>query len=100
MEEKRIEESLDGPSSFGRYPSVWHTLQMEGLRVPRLYVADVVCNIESKGCEVRKAHRLREREYYNPGPNYAWHTNGYDKLKPFGFSVHGAIDGFSQSAVA
>ena len=25
-----------------------------------------------------------------------WHTNGYDKLKPFGFWVHGCINGFSR----
>ncbi|XP_076801766.1 uncharacterized protein LOC143446142 [Clavelina lepadiformis] len=97
--EKRIEELLDGPSSFGGYRSVWHTLQMEGLRVPRLYVADVLRNIDPKGCEARRAHRLRRREYHNPGPNYAWHTDGYDKLKPFGFSIHGAIDGFSRKVL-
>lgn len=25
-----------------------------------------------------------------------WHIDGYDKLKPFGFCIHGAIDGFSR----
>ena len=25
-----------------------------------------------------------------------WHIHGYDKLKPFGFPIHGAIDGFSR----
>ena len=24
--------------------------------------------------------------------NYLWHIDGYDKLKPFGFCIHGAID--------
>ena len=24
-----------------------------------------------------------------------WHIDGYDKLKPFSFPIHGAIDGFS-----
>ena len=28
-----------------------------------------------------------------PGLNQAWHMDGYDKLKPFGFPIHGAIDG-------
>ncbi|XP_031557523.1 uncharacterized protein LOC116294125 [Actinia tenebrosa] len=28
--------------------------------------------------------------------NFCWHLDGYDKLKPFGFSIHGGIDGFSQ----
>ena len=30
------------------------------------------------------------------GPNFVWHTDGHDKLKPFGFSVHGCIDRFSR----
>ena len=25
-----------------------------------------------------------------------WHIDGYDKLKPFGFAIHGAIDGYSR----
>ena len=33
--------------------------------------------------------------YVSQGPNFKWHIDGYDKLKPFGFPIHGAIDGFS-----
>ena len=29
-------------------------------------------------------------------PNAVWHADGYDKLKPYGFPIHGAIDGFSR----
>ena len=37
------------------------------------------------------------RRYICPGPNYVWHIDGYnDKLKPFGFAIHGAIGGFSR----
>ena len=25
-----------------------------------------------------------------------WHIDGYDKLKPFDFAIHGAIDGYSR----
>lgn len=28
------------------------------------------------------------------GPNYVWHLDGYDKLKPYGFAIHACIDGF------
>ena len=31
----------------------------------------------------------------SPEPNFCWHMDGYDKLKPFGFSIHGCVDGFS-----
>ena len=33
------------------------------------------------------------------GPNYAWHCDGYDKLKPFGFPIHGCIDGWSRKVL-
>ena len=29
----------------------------------------------------------------NKGPNFVWHCDGYDKLKPFGFAIHSCIDG-------
>ena len=46
--------------------------------------------------ERRRKRRLHGREYVSLGPNFAWHIDGYDELKPIGFSVHGAIDGFSR----
>ena len=44
----------------------------------------------------RRAHRLQRRIYTNKGPNFCIHIDGWDKLKPFGISVHGAVDGFSR----
>ena len=29
-------------------------------------------------------------------PNFIWHIDGHDKLKPLEFSVHGCVDGFFQ----
>lgn len=93
---KRIEEIVSGPGSAGGYRSVWHTLQLEGLRVPRIIVQHLLREIDPEGVSARKAHRLKRRVYSNPGPNYAWHLDGYDKLKPWGFAIHGCIDGFSR----
>lgn len=36
------------------------------------------------------------RSYTNPGLNFARHVDGYDKLKPCSFPIHGAVDGFSR----
>lgn len=65
------------------------------------------------GNENRKYHKLKRREYRSKvretvcalfcdslssiyqGPNFCWHMDGYDKLKPFGFAVHGCIDGLA-----
>ena len=52
--------------------------------------------LDPESCEERRAKCLRRRHYRNPGPNNAWHMDGYDKLKPYGFPVHGCIDGWLQ----
>ena len=93
---KRIEEIIDGPGSMGGYRTVWHTLELEGLRVPRIVVQEIIRELDPEGTELRKSHCLKRRQYHNPGPNYAWHVDGYDKLKPWGFPIHGCIDGYSR----
>ena len=45
---------------------------------------------------LRSTHKLRRRKYYAKGPNDIWYLNGNDKLKPYGFSIHGCIDRFSR----
>jgi hypothetical protein len=52
--------------------------------------------IDPEGSNERRLHRLKRREYNNPGPNFCWHADGYDKLKPHRFPIHGCIDGFSR----
>lgn len=68
--------------------------------------------LDSEGVERRRKHRLKRRLYQNKaytngyyawrlplsflyvqGPNFVWHLDGYDKLKPYGFAIHGCIDG-------
>ena len=75
---------------------VWHTLKMEGLNVPQIIVQDILKEVDPEGCKLRKTHRLKRRTYHCLGPNDTWHIDGYDKLKSFGFLIHGAIDGFSR----
>ena len=91
-----ITELLDGPNNNLGYRAVWHHLQMNGTRVPRTIVADLLKELDPSGVQERRAHRLRRRVYHNSGPNAAWHCDGYDKLKPYGFPIHGCIDGWSR----
>ena len=42
---------------------------------------------------------LVRRVYITRGPNDVWHCDGYDKMKPFGFPIHGAVDGFSRKVL-
>ena len=37
----------------------------------------------------RRQHRLRWRTYVSCGPNYCWHVDGYDKLRPYGILISG-----------
>lgn len=52
--------------------------------------------LDEEGVTQRQRHRLHRRAYVNNGPNYLVHVDGYDKLKPYGIAIHGAIDGYSR----
>ncbi len=92
----RIQDIISGPGSVGGYRCIWHALELEGIRIPRIVVQEILRELDPEGTELRKARRLKRREYINPGPFFAWHMDGYDKLKPWGFPIHGCIDGFSR----
>nr|XP_022307773.1 uncharacterized protein LOC111113775 [Crassostrea virginica] len=55
--------------------------------------------LDEDGVRRRKQRRLRRRQYFSRGPNSVWHLDGYDKLKPYGISIHGCIDGFSRRVI-
>ena len=39
---------------------------------------------------------LERRIYCSNGPNAVWHCDGYDKIKQYGFPIHGRVDVFSR----
>lgn len=67
-----------------------------GLVVDKETVREMLKILDRDGVAARSKHRLRRRQYATKGVNHLWHIDGYDKLKPFGFCVHGAIDGYSR----
>ncbi|KAJ8677942.1 hypothetical protein QAD02_013729 [Eretmocerus hayati] len=67
-----------------------------GLVVKRDTVYNIIRKADPEGVRRRKARHLVRRMFWSPGPNYTWHIDGYDKLKNYGFFIHGAIDGFSR----
>ena len=92
-----IQRELDGSGQLLGYRAMWRRIRSKyGINVRRVMVQTLLREMDPEGTKLRKAHRLRRREYVNPGPNHCWHTDGYDKLKPFGFPIHGCIDGFSR----
>ena len=94
--EEEVRKLLDGPECLVGYRHIWYTIQRRGIQVPRLVVQELIQYLDPEGCELRRAHRLRRRVYHNAGPNAVWHADGYDKLKPYGFPIHGCIDGWSR----
>ena len=53
-------------------------------------------NEDPEACVARSLHQFQRRQLHRPGPNYLFHADGFDKLKPFGFGIHGCIDGYSR----
>ena len=51
------------------------------------------------GVIFRSRNQLKGRIYISKRPNYMWHIDGCNKLKPFGFAIHGCMDGFSRKII-
>ncbi|XP_046585128.1 uncharacterized protein LOC124292120 [Haliotis rubra] len=69
---------------------------VHGLRVPRHMVMEILRIVDPDRVSARRTQRFSRRLYSNKGPNYLVHIDGYDKITPFGFAIHGAICGFSR----
>lgn len=93
---EEIQRMLDGPGCISGYRYVWHGLQFKGHQVPRLVVERLLRELDPDGCQQRREHKPKRREYHNPGQNAVWHADGYNKRKPYGFPIHGCIDGWSR----
>lgn len=58
-----------------------------GLRCRREDVQIILGSLNPAAVKLRKSRRLRRRNYTAYGPNYIWHIDAYDKLKPFSINV-------------
>jgi hypothetical protein len=95
-----INRELQGSGNLLGYRAMWRRLHLKyDINVPRSAVEELMREIDPEGVRSRKAHMLKRRKYSNPGPNYCWHVDGYDKLKPYGLPIHGCIDGFSRRLI-
>ena len=69
---------------------------MTGFHVSQYTIQTLMRDMNPERTKSRIRHRLKRRVYSNPGPNYAWHIDGHDKLKPSGFDIHGTVNGYSR----
>lgn len=92
-----IEDELRSSGGSIGYRQMHQRLTADyGLYVNRETVRKALKLLDPDGVACRSKHKLKRRMYRAKGPNFIWHIDGYDKLKPFGFSIHGGIDGFSR----
>ncbi|KAK5874644.1 hypothetical protein PBY51_019572 [Eleginops maclovinus] len=70
--------------------------QEKGMSIRKEDVRIILSTLDPEGTERRRSRRLSRRAYFAKGPNFIWHVDSYDKLKPFGICINGAIDGFSR----
>ena len=91
---------ISGSGRLLGYRLMWHRLNFQyGLRVTQNTTRLLLGILDPAGVGLRARGRLFRRQYSCSGPNHLWHIDGYDKLKQFGFAIHGAIDGFSRKVL-
>ena len=56
----------------------------------------ILKSLDLVGVDRWKRQKLPRCKYHLFGRNHTWHIDGYDKLKPFGTAIDGAIDGYSR----
>jgi hypothetical protein len=89
-----IKEVNEGCAGFEEMKTTLRTKY--GFRVTRFVAREIVKEIDAEGVARRKARRLKRRQYLSKGPNFVWHIDGYDKLKPYRLCIHGCNDGFNR----
>ncbi|KAJ8318742.1 LOW QUALITY PROTEIN: hypothetical protein KUTeg_003833 [Tegillarca granosa] len=84
-----ILRQLDVSGSLHGYRWMHLKCKHSGFNIPRDTVYFIMKLLDPKGI----------RQYLCPGPNFVWHVDSYDKLKPFGIAINGCIDGYSRCVI-
>ena len=91
-----ILQNFSGSSKSFGYRLMHQKLCVGGFIDNRETVRVLLKVLDADGVELRSTHRLARRVYFSVGPNYLWHMDRCDKIKPYGFEIYDAIDGFSR----
>lgn len=70
-----------------------------GYNIPRDDVNRLMTLLNPESVKARLRRKLKRRRYASPGPNFVWHVDSYDKLKPYGIAINGCVDGYSRFVV-
>ena len=75
---------------------MWHLLRkLYSFQVPQDRVMQILREEDPEGRTQWKGHKLEQQDYFRFGSNFCWHCDNYEKLKPYGLPIYGAVDGFS-----
>ncbi|XP_062317543.1 uncharacterized protein LOC134021084 [Osmerus eperlanus] len=88
-------EQLQASGQLLGYRWMFTKCKENGLHVRKEDIRLILKELDPRGVELRRSRRLHRRSYFATGPNYIWHLDAYDKLKPFAICISGCIDGFS-----
>ncbi|XP_043976973.1 uncharacterized protein LOC122833467 [Gambusia affinis] len=94
-----VRRELQSSGQLHGYRWMYAKCRQHGLRVRKEDVRLIMRELDPAGVSSRQARRLQRRNYFSKGPNFIWHIDSYDKLKPFGFCINGSIDGFSRKII-
>jgi hypothetical protein len=72
-------------------------LRRNGLRVQRARLRSSYRRVDGIGKALRRNEKIQRRVYTSPRPNFCWHCDGHHKLIPWGFVIHGFIDGYCRT---
>ena len=78
-----IEGELKGSGSIVGYRTMWQRLVVDHkFSVSKEFVRNTLRIMDPEGVQRCTRHRLQRQQYHGKGPNFIWHLDGYDKLKP------------------
>lgn len=90
---------LEGPGQLHGYRWMYVKCLEQGIRVRKEDVRILLSLLDPVNSQARQRRRLRRRQYFSQGPNFIWHVDSYDKLKPYGICINGCIDGYSRRII-
>ena len=80
---------------FLGYRKIRNILRSNGVCANRKSVMEIIRELHPEKVALQGKKRLLRRVYSVPGPDFFWHQDVFDKLKSFGFALHGCIDDYS-----
>ncbi|OWF50141.1 hypothetical protein KP79_PYT14099 [Mizuhopecten yessoensis] len=84
-----IQSEQRGSGVMHGYRWMYQKMKCQGINARKEEVRLLMSILDPAGTELRRRHKLRRRLYCSKGPNYIWHFDSYDKLRPYGICING-----------